>query len=132
MLDDLFVWEGIGRNFDIYYSMPNFDGHQQKLDRSCSFQSEDVAECCTRALQKLMAEKKKHLSSCLLSTPPPDPFSKDRTHWTMSSNCSNCITSWSLPGDGSHHSDRKAFLKISYINFGSSIIFCWVYSYYIV
>ena len=132
MLDDLFVWEGIGRHFDMYYSMPNFDGHQQKLDRSCSFQSEDVAQCCTRTLQKLMAEKKKHLPRSLLSTPPPDPFSKDRTRFTMSSNCSNCITSWSLPGDGSHHSDRKAFLKISYINFGSSIIFCWVYSYYIV
>ena len=37
MLDDLFVWDEIGRHFDICYNVHNFDGHKQKLDRLCSF-----------------------------------------------------------------------------------------------
>ena len=43
MLDDLFVWDWIGRHFDMYHSMHNFDGHKDKLDRSCFYQTEDVA-----------------------------------------------------------------------------------------
>ena len=58
MLDDLFVWNGMGRHFDMYYSVHNFDGHKQKRDRSCSFQPEDVVQCCTHVLQKLVAEEK--------------------------------------------------------------------------
>ena len=40
MLDDLFVWNGIGRHFGMYYSVHNFDGHKQELDRSRYFQPE--------------------------------------------------------------------------------------------
>ena len=69
MIYDLFTWDGIGGHFDMYYSVHNFDGHKQKLDRPCSFQTKDFAQCCTHVLQKLMAEVKKHLSNSLLSTP---------------------------------------------------------------
>ena len=44
---------------------------------------------------------------------PSESFSKVRTRATMSANCDNCITSWSLSEDGSHGSDCRAFLKVS-------------------
>ena len=52
-----------------FFSYTTFDGHKQKLDRSRSFQPEDVAQCCTHVLQKLMTEENKYLSSSLLSSP---------------------------------------------------------------
>ena len=41
----------------MYYSVHNFDYHKQKLDRSCSLQSEDVAQRCTYTPQKLIVEE---------------------------------------------------------------------------
>ena len=69
MLDDLFVWDRIGKHFDMCYNVHNFNDHKQNLDRLCSFQPEDVAQCCTHVLQKQMTEAKKHLSNSLLSVP---------------------------------------------------------------
>ena len=50
--------DGIDRYSDMYYNVNRFDGHKQKLDRSLSFQTIDVAQCCTHVLQKLMTEAK--------------------------------------------------------------------------
>ena len=58
MLDYLFFQDGIDRHSDMYYNVNRFDGHKQKLDRSLSFQTIDVAQCCTHVLQKLMTEAK--------------------------------------------------------------------------
>ena len=43
MLGDLYVRDGIGRFFDIYYSVHSCDDHKQKLDRSCFSQPKDFA-----------------------------------------------------------------------------------------
>ena len=85
------------------------------------------SESCIHVLQKLMTEAKKKNS--LLSVHHLTLFLKVRERSTISSSWSNCITSWSLSGDGSHRSDCRVFPKVSSINFRSSITYLHIAEY---
>ena len=56
-LDVLFLWDEIGKHFDMYYNEHNFDGHKQMQGRSFFFRPEDIAQWSTPVLSKAVAQR---------------------------------------------------------------------------